>query len=44
MFEISETERFSNWLLGLKDLRAKAKILVRITRDRTVVRPLKHAH
>jgi len=32
MFEISETERFSSWLFGLKDLRAKAKILVRIAR------------
>jgi len=29
---IRETERYSNWLRGLKDSRARAKILVRISR------------
>lgn len=32
MPEIRETERFSNWLEGLKDQRAKAKIAARIQR------------
>ena len=32
MNEIRQTEEFSNWLSGLKDKIAKAKILVRIDR------------
>lgn len=30
--EIRETERYSNWLSGLKDAKARARILVRINR------------
>jgi putative component of toxin-antitoxin plasmid stabilization module len=30
--EVRKTERFSSWLDGLKDLRARARILVRIER------------
>ncbi len=32
MIEIRETERFSDWLEGLKDQRAKARIAARIQR------------
>ena len=32
MIEIRETEAFSKWIDGLKDLRARARILVRIER------------
>ena len=32
MFEIRKTELFANWLDGLRDLRARAKVQVRIER------------
>lgn len=32
MIEIRETEAFSKWIDGLKDIRARARILVRIER------------
>jgi putative addiction module killer protein len=32
MLEVRETEEFSKWLAALRDLRARAKILVRIER------------
>jgi len=32
MVEIHETETFSKWIDGLKDIRARARILVRIER------------
>ena len=32
MFEVRETEEFSAWLAALRDLRGRAKILVRIHR------------
>lgn len=32
MLEIRKTTQFTKWLVGLKDIRAKAKILVRIDR------------
>lgn len=32
MLEIRKTTQFTKWLTGLKDIRAKAKILVRIDR------------
>lgn len=32
MLDVRETEEFSEWLRALKDMRAKAKVLVRIER------------
>ena len=32
MYEIRETEKFSSWLQKLKDIRAKARIMIRIER------------
>ena len=32
MFEVHQTEEFSEWLTGLRDIRAKARIVTRITR------------
>lgn len=32
MFDVRETELFSQWMTGLRDARAKAKIAVRIDR------------
>nr|MBS0019857.1 type II toxin-antitoxin system RelE/ParE family toxin [Gammaproteobacteria bacterium] len=32
MIEIRKTEHFANWLDGLRDIRARARILVRIER------------
>jgi putative addiction module killer protein len=32
MLDVRETDEFSDWLAGLRDLRAKAKILTRIGR------------
>lgn len=32
MFEIRETEAFAQWLDGLRDLRARARVQVRIER------------
>ena len=32
MIEVRKTEAFSNWIDGLQDLRARARILVRIER------------
>jgi putative addiction module killer protein len=32
MFEVRQTERFVQWLAGLRDLKARAKVQVRIER------------
>ncbi|PHS71317.1 MAG: addiction module antitoxin RelB [Cycloclasticus sp.] len=32
MYEVYESDKFSNWLKDLKDLRAKAKVIIRIER------------
>jgi len=32
MFEVRQTERFLQWLAGLRDLKARAKVQVRIER------------
>jgi putative addiction module killer protein len=32
MVEVRQTERFVRWLVGLRDLRARAKILAKIER------------
>ena len=35
MIEIRKTDKFANWIDGLQDIRARARILVRIERLRT---------
>ena len=35
MIEIRKTDNFANWIDGLQDIRARARILVRIERLRT---------
>jgi putative addiction module killer protein len=32
MFEVHQTEEFSDWLLGLRDIQARARIVARVTR------------
>ena len=35
MIELRKTDKFANWIDGLQDIRARARILVRIERLRT---------